>query len=286
MKQKILTEQKINEIIEEELGIANDALELASKIEGEIYRRCETSNAFTFVVNDSLTVDFLYKNFDTAEEFSEWYDKTRRKSGYSYSENTMYINLLIIGDQFHYEELTDTIQHECLHYIECLKKGGPISTDKYQSIVNGIDNRNPVISTLCRVLYFANKNEINAYVNGTYASAMKKKKEYPTYKDFVADNSVNDAYTTLKNSGKILEKYNRNNPLFLTAMMYLIARGIIEPCSLDDAKAHIYKQAATAYKYLIRKIGMAYSLYRSKMEEEERIRDEANMRMLLKGGRP
>ena len=151
-KNFILTEEQIRYIISEELGIAKEVVNLTNTIETKIVQLMSNNidrDVFTVKTELSeLTVDYLFKVFKSLDEYYDWYNVTRRKNGYSYTENTIYLTVLKVGNYINNEDLVDTIQHECSHYWECKSSGKNIGSNKYQSIIRGIENRNPVISTI------------------------------------------------------------------------------------------------------------------------------------------
>lgn len=275
MKKLILTEEQVKYIINEELGIAMEVSNLTEIIEEKIYNYLiKGVNSFNFDVRTSLSefnVVFLFKHFKDGIEFKTWLKTNELKNGYSYEENRIYLTLIQIGNNIPSYDLVDTIQHECSHYWECKMKGGPISTDVYQEINKGISNKNIIISNICKMLYYSNKNEINAYVNGSYKTARKKDKIYKDYKEFITDNGVNEMYTILKNSHNTLSKYDEYNSLFIDCIVYLKSHGIINSNyrTIDNVLNYLYKVTEEGYKYFIKKIGMAYALYCQKQEEEK-----------------
>lgn len=290
MKKVILTEEQVRYLMNEDLGIAKEVVKLTNIIEKDIYTLLEKNikeKKFRVATEMSdLYVDFMFKYFNSTDEFYVWHSKTHRNNGYSFEENTLYLTVLQFGNKIDYYDLTDTIQHECSHYWECKMKNKPISTDRYQDIIKGMSNNNPIVAYLCKILYYCNKNEINSFVNGAYASAMKKKKEYKTYKDFIYDNLISDLYSTLKNSYDNISKYNSQNTLFITACWYLINHNIIKNYeNFDKTKKYFQTVSKNGFKYLIRKVGMAYSLYMVKMEEErEKERDWKFKEILRQNG--
>lgn len=279
MKKVILTEEQIKHIINEELGIADEVSNLSDIIERGIYARLErgiNSGVFNAKTDKSnVNVDFLFKSFKTMAELYEWYKLNRRMDGYSYKENTIYITIFKLSGVINYDNLSDTIQHECSHYWECRMKGAPMYNNRYGEIQIGTENRNPVVATICKMLYYSNKNEINGYVNGAYRVALKRNKKYETYKDFISDNDdLNDMYITLKNSHNTLSRYDENNTLFYTGVLYLLNHNIVNNYdNFDDILSYLYKKTENGFKYLVTKIGRAYSLYIKKYNEKNNDTD-------------
>lgn len=273
MKQQafILSEERIKQIITEELGVAQEVVSLANKIYSEICRLLEEGvNKRVFNVKtgkSDVNVDFFSHTFENVDEYYTWV-KNGWPNGYSYKQNTIFLNFISIKNTSSDEDLYDTIQHECEHYWESKNKGAAISTDRYQNIIDGIQNRNPIVNYFCKVFYYCNKHEIDAFVNGAYASAMEKKKKYETYKDFILDNSTRELYFTLKNFRRHLLKYDYNNLLFAAAMGFLSKKKIFYiGNNLEKSLEKLEKYVTKYYNYLIRQIGKVYSLYCIKMKE-------------------
>lgn len=274
MKKIILTEEQVRYIIKEEFGIAKEVSNLSEIIEEKIYTYLNKGiNEGCFNIRTELSefeVEFLFKVFKNKEEAYKWFKTNRRSSGYSYQENKMYIILYQLAGVVNYDDFVDTIQHECSHYWECKMKGEPIYNDYYKEVQDGIENRNLVVSTICKMLYYCNHNEITAFVNGSYKSAIRKNKKYKDYKEFILDNGINEIYTVLKNSHNVLSKYDEYNTLCLTAFFYLINHGIIKDYyTFEDTIDYLMKVTEDGYKYFIKKMGMAYALYCQRQEKIE-----------------
>lgn len=272
MRTLILAEEQIKRIISEELGIAKEVTIMANKIYdeiGKLYVRGVNEKVFQLKTEKSdVTVDYISKVFNKSEDYYQWYYDNKRPDGYSYEKNTIFLTFVSIKGVEPNSDMYDTIQHECEHYWECKNKGGAISTDRYQNIIKGIKNNNLIVQYFCKVMYYCNKHEINAFVNGAYASAMKKEKKYESYKDFILDNNVNDLYFTLKNFQKHLLKYDINSSYFGQAMIYLNNNGIFSMGKdINNGIEKLRKQVRKYYTYFIKQIGKVYSLYCIKMKE-------------------
>ena len=285
-KEKIkLLEEQIDNIINEELGIADEVVKLSDLIEKKVYGYL--NNGITekiFNVKTELSdvnVDFVYKEFNAPEDALTWINETGRYDGYSYETNTIYLGLYFIGGVMNTFDVSDTIMHECSHYWECKNAGRTIHTDVYDAIYQGIRNRNPVISTICELLYYSNRNEISAFVNGTFSSAMKKNKKYENYIEFIQDNEINDLYTLLKNSQKTLSKYDMNNSYFFIAAYWLVGHDILH-CDIERVLPTLKMITKRSYQYLIDKIGKAYALYTAKIKEKEEKIKDAKIKMILR----
>ena len=282
---KKMLEEQIDNIINEELGIADEVVRLANLIERQVYSLIgQGVNEKTFNVKTELSdvnVDYTFKEFNTEEELVSWFKETRRYDGYSYQENTIYLSICMLDGKLDKIDLNDTIMHECNHYWECKKSGKTAYNDVYDIITNGISNWNPCISTLCEILYYCDEHEINSFVNGTYSTAMKKKKHYNSYKQFIADNSVNKPYLLLRNAEKTIKEFEQeSNTYYFLAEFWFINNGIFD-CETNEVGDKIILVARYAYNYLIKRIGKAFALYTAKLKEYEEKAQEAKIKMML-----
>lgn len=282
---KKMLEEQIDNIINEELGIANEVVKLSNTIEQEIYSLINKGiRRMVFNVKtkfSDVNVDYAYEEFYDKESLVQWVEQ-RGYDGYSYQTNTIYLSIYSLNGSFNIYDLNDTIMHECNHYWECKKYGKNQYTDRYGTITRGISNWNPCISKICNILYFCDKHEINSFVNGTYSNAMFKRAKYDTYKEFIADNGVNEIYLILKNSEKIVRGLKaKEDVLFFLAALWLVNCGVLN-CKVEDVCDEVIKIAKQAYNYLLIRIGKAYALYVAKMEEYKRQEEEAKIKMFLK----
>ena len=282
---KKMLEEQIDNIINEELGIADEVVRLASLIERQVYSLIgQGVNEKTFNVKTELSdvnVDYTFKEFNTEEELVSWFKETRRYDGYSYQENTIYLSIYMLGGKLDKINLNDTIMHECNHYWECKKSGKDQYNDVYDIITNGISNWNPCISTMCEILYYCDEHEINSYVNGTYSTAIKKKKHYDGYRQFISDNGINELYSMLKNAEKTINGYKQeNSTYYFLAEFWFVNNGIFD-CETNEVGDKIISITKYAYNYLIKRIGKAFALYTAKLKEYEEKAQEAKIKMML-----
>lgn len=267
---KKLLKEQIDNIINEELGIADEVIKLSDLIEKKIYQLLNNGTwEEVFNVKTDLSevnVDFAYNDFATTSDAIMWIKYNRGNDGYSYKTNTIYITLVSVNGYMNDYDLADTIQHECTHYWELKNRGEDTYNSVYEKVVQGVNSRNPVLELMCSILYYSNKGELNAFVNGTYASAMKKKTKYESYNEFIADNQVNDIYEVLKDAKSLIEE--KNQPLIFSASFWIVSNGILN-CEIDDVPNKIIKIANNSFNYLMKKIGRAYAFYCKKLEEYE-----------------
>ena len=260
----IISEEVINNAINEELGIANEVTKLAGIIEKKLFSFIKQGFIdFVFEVkteNSQLSVDYSLRRFNNEKEALEWTDFGRGGDGYSYGANTMFLSLAVINNKFDYNRLTDTIHHECSHYWEMKNMGKDLYTEYYQEIINGTRSRNKYINLMSYVVYYSSKNEINSFVNGSYSSAMKKKKIYRNYKEFIEDNSVIEPYEEFKTAIKEMSKVNVDTDTMLELAAMKLG------CDKNYLVEFIYDTAEYGLKYLLQRIGKAYSLYMKQMQ--------------------
>lgn len=281
-----LLEKKVDKIINEELGIADEVLKLTNLIEEKVYSLIQQGiDEKIFNIKTKLSdvnVDYIYKEFSSNEEAIEWFNETRRFDGYSYQTNTIYLSLYSLNGRFRTTDLTDTIMHECNHYWECKNSGKTQSGDRYDKIQNGIFNQNPCISEICNILYYCDKHEINSFVSGTYATAIKKMKKYKSYRQFIADNGINDLYLMLRNTDETIKKYEEEQSVYYFLAKYWIVSNNILNCDVDEVGKKVSETANYFYEYLIERIGKAYALYIAKIKEYEENKRDASIRMQMR----
>lgn len=277
----VVLEEKIDKIITEELGIANGVVALADKIEKIIYQLINNGvESREFSINtdfSTVNVNFTHKDFYNQNEAEKWMT-SEAINKYSQTENTIYISVASVNGDVDFYSLADEIQHECYHYFETSKwKKEPFDEN---IIIKGIRSGNKSLSVICSILYFSIEDEIDAFVNGAYASSMKKKANYENYKDFIYDNKISDIYYFLSNAKFLLDEIK--GPLYQTALMWVSTN--ILGCGIDEAPDLILRIAETAYQYFIKRVGKVYSLYVKNMKEYNDKKEEDKIRNILKNG--
>lgn len=256
-----IIEEQINQVIKEELGIANCVADLSKKIERIVYRLIKNGVEYKkFSVSTDVSrvnVNFTHKDFVDKKVAKEWVINSINK--YSHLENTIYISVATVNGKISPSYLSDKIQHECYHYFESQKwKKKPFDEIL---IIKGMHCKNSYLSKICTILYFSIEDEIDAYINGSYASAMKKKRKYTGYKDFIYDNKIFDVYDALTTANIVIN--NSEDPSYKGVLGW-VAENILG-CDVKDAPNLILKIANTAYQYFIKKVGKVYSLYLKKL---------------------
>lgn len=261
---KKLLKEQIDNVINEELGIADETTNLENIIEQKladyISKGVYEDNFSVETELSNLNVSFVFKNFDDENEANLWLANERGYDGYSYRDNTIYLSIVGIKGDINFNDLADTIQHECTHYWEMKNMQKDLYNSDYQDVVNGIRNKNPYVSLTYSVIYYSNKNEINAFVNGSFASAMKKKAKYNGYKEFIKDNSISDVYSELYKALKMIKSVDIENDIFFESAAMRIG------CDKYYLADFIKSAAEIGMKYLLKQVGKAYSLYVDKMK--------------------
>lgn len=258
MKNAVL-EEKVNHVINEELGIANEVVNLEKIIEQKLIDYINNGmyeNKFTVTTElSNLEVSYVFKNFNNEFEADTWVSNERGYDGYSYRDNTIYMSIVAIRGEIDFNELADTIQHECTHYWEMKNMHRDLYNSDYQDVINGMGNKNPYVSLAYSVIYYSNKNEINAFVSGSFSSAMKKGTQYADYMDFIEDNSVYEVYSELTDALESMKRIDvENDVMFESAAMRI-------GCDKYYLADFIQHAAEIGLKYLIKRVGKAYALY-------------------------
>ena len=260
----VVLENKVNRIINEELGIADEVSNLTNIIEKKLMDLIKNNvyeNNFTVKTKLSeLSVEYVLNDFENENEANMWIAYERSNDGYSYRNNTLYVSIVSINGNIDYNELSDTIQHECTHYWEMKNMKKDLYNSDYQTVVDGIRNKNPYVSLTYSVIYYSNKNEIKAFVNGSFSSAMRKRTQYNSYKDFIKDNSVNEAYSELIDAREKMSNLDvEKDVLFESAAMKI-------GCDKYYLAEFINDAIGAGLKYLMKCIGKAYALYVEKIK--------------------
>ena len=261
----VVLEEKISNIINEELGIANEVINLTNLIEKKLTSFI-TSEVYEkeFSVKTELSdlnVNYVMKNFDNETDANMWIAYERGNDGYSYRDNTIYLSIVSINGDIDYVTLSDTIQHECTHYWEMKNMHRDLYNSDYQDVINGIRNKNPYVSLTYSVIYYSNKNEINAFVSGSFASAMKKRTPYKNYKEFINDNSVGEIYSELSDALTTISNIDVDEDVLFDSAAMRIG------CDKYYLAEFIKNAANVGLNYLIKRVGKAYALYMERLKE-------------------
>ena len=133
-KKIIITEEQLNHIINEALGIAKNVANASKELKKQLFNEIELNGNGTF---DFLDLKVKYKtfSFNNNEDFYNWYDDNYKEivNGYSFEENTLYLTLIVINGDYNISALNDTIQHELEHYYQCKMAGHGFWTASYNN---------------------------------------------------------------------------------------------------------------------------------------------------------
>ena len=260
-KKIIITERQLYEIINEELGIANQVVNISKKIEEKIFTAIEQNHSINFKIND-LNVVFSIYNFNSVEELYERYSNNEIRDGYSYSENTLYLSYINLNGYPKYEQMTNlknTIQHEVEHYWQSKNAKKSLSTTQYQHITNGLYSNNLIVATICKILYYAKHIEIDANVNGAYNESNGK--NITTFDEFIEKTGLSHLFETFKENEKAIDKWNYESYYFYDAVKYVKKNNIIKFNTIQELIIKLKDVLLKSKEYLVRKTARAYTLY-------------------------
>lgn len=260
-KKVIITEEQFKHLINEELGIVNNVVKITKLIQNEVFKALDKGKDITFNIND-LKVVFKIHNINSIEELYEKYGSGEIKDGYSYNENAVYISYINFKDFDRYEQiisLKNTIQHEVEHYWQCKNANKSFVTKQYNNITNGLYNDNPIISTICKILYYAKHIEIDANVNGAYNEL--ENLNITTYDEFIEKTTLSKLFNVFKENGNALRNWNINSFYFFDAVNYIKKNRIIGFETPEQLLDKLYNIFLESKEYLIRKCARAYTLY-------------------------
>lgn len=266
----LITEEKINLIIQEELGIAKEVLCVTKDIESVLktFFKNKLKHAKE-QIKDDLYVDITCYNFDNYGQLNAWLNSNYSKyiNGYSFSKQTIFLTILSVKNMFDTEELLDTIQHEVHHYYQAKKSGKTFSTEKYQNIALYMNSDNEYVKFLTSIHYFKHNFELEAWINGAFNAF--KNKRITTYKDFInnselfkIDNVLKNAYTFFSNASfndwevKQMLVFIKNNTLYKNIN------------DLKFLRKEILKDCKKTYDIFVRKSSRAYALLKQQYEEK------------------
>lgn len=196
--------EDIRRVINEELGIHYGVSKLAYDVIQEIGKRIKTipkqyfSNipgasyrigSFPFeAFEKTITVDFRYCNFRDKTYYNNCINKINRfPNGFKLSTITLYVDIHAISGQIIETTFSDTVQHELEHFFQENKIGKSFSEDNkfYKAgifIKKHFGKNDEAARRIGNMMYFSQKCENEAYVNGLYALLVNnyKKEGSPT----------------------------------------------------------------------------------------------------------
>lgn len=284
-KKIFLTEEQLNIIIQEELGIAREVSKGSSELKNKLYSYiAEGDNEGEF---NFLDIKIKYKvfNFKDIEEFYDWYDNHYKEviNGYSYNDKILYLSIIKIDGTHDAASLNDTIQHELEHYYQCKMAGKSFGKPVYGKVVNKMNDFNEYIKYLSIIEYYSNHIEIDACVNGAYFSV--KDIKLKDYNSFIENSELKYI------KEKLLKAYNffSNIPfkgIFFDSMIIFIKEnGLYKDCeNVVKLRNKILDKWLYTYNYFIKKSSRAYALIKNEEEQISKSENDIFIKKSLKKG--
>ena len=273
-KKLYITESQFKEFILEELSIANEVIEVSNEIIQKIYEGISKDlNEFTFDAPYNTMVNVKIYAFNNNNEFSNWLDNDGVKflyNGFSFNENTFYFTCVKINDEIDISIIENNVFHEVEHLIQSIKQGKPITSNGYDVIVKHLNDFNPVISTVCNILYYTKKFELDATINGFYSDLKKFDLGRDNITDIIKDTECGKLINMFIEWKKSVQLWTRT-PLINDARKKLFEFGIIKDIELNTLKQKLIKKINNAHKYLLKRVGKVYSY--AKKEHDSHISD-------------
>lgn len=275
-KKIIITEEQLNKIINEELGISKEVSKNSKELQKILFDSFENKKNGYFSFLD-INVNYKTYSFDMEKDFYEWYENNFDKliNGYSFSDKMLYLTFIEInGMIYNLSFIIDTIQHELEHYYQTKMAGHSFSKDSYYNAYNSLNDYNMYIKNISLIEYYGSHFEIDAFVNGAYAVA--KTLDIDNYNSFIEKTDLKIIRKSLKEA----YSFFKNIPfkgLFFTQMLFFIQKNKYYT-NINNHKLlrkKICDKCIESYKYFVRKTSRAYALIHT--EKEEIIKNYSNL---------
>ena len=200
-----LTEERIKEIIKEELGIAAEVSEVSNEIYTQIVddisKQESEKTDICFITSGSITsninnirvfVNYTYRNFFD-KEFLENIDIDMITAGSSMFKSQKFILCIVdlygISGTINKMEALNTIQHEVEHIYQEIKsnKRIPGNDNLYNKMRSDLEYGDINHQKVGKIFYLCLKSEQEAFINGIYAWCMCDNFRTPpyTYKEII-----------------------------------------------------------------------------------------------------
>lgn len=188
--------RSIKELIREELSISNDvskkSIEIIDLIQNDyknrerveiadgVYERKGSVECDMF--GKTFTINYTHFNFRDYDTYDEQWRLFRNDNTSSYIDGEIRVSILAISGEIQPNTLDDSVQHEVEHMYQTFMRGKELYTSKsmYNKFLvvksqldKGLDDCGGFLPKLCDVIYYTNKNEHDAFVNGLYAQLIK-----------------------------------------------------------------------------------------------------------------
>ena len=284
MTKKIyITETQFRKYLTEELSIAKEVIDISNEILSNIFQGyTEGQTQFIFDAPYNTKVNVKIYSFKNNHDFSNWLDNIEGNelyNGFSFKENTFYIVGIAIGGELETTAIENSVYHEVEHFVQSLKQGKPLQANKYDVISKNMLNTDPIVSTVCQILYYTTKFELDAFANGFYGEIRNSDLGSQTLSDII-DNSKEcrkllDSLLTWKAA---VNKWTKT-PFINHGRVKLFNLGIIKNIDMEVLKKQLIKRIDKSYSYLLKRIGKIYTF--TKKEYDASINNSVNENNLL-----
>lgn len=228
-----ITEERLDEIINEEMGIA-------SEVE-------KTSDAIYNFIKLGITEFPLNNNFKVV------YSENVPYNGFSKEENTLYLK----NDKSNSDtDLKNAIYHEVEHMWQIINKNGPLSNNIYQTATLGAIHETGDYQAICQAYYFSRRFEIDAFCNGIYGEE-RESPFYGSYEEFISQTNFKGLF---KKYQELLDYFSNNkldDNLFAKSWKLFLFR---TKQDANKGPKQIIKWLESGYDYLKRKSARIYNL--------------------------
>ena len=190
-----IIKETISKLINEELGISDEVYKVSCGIvdvienqwksmpkESSEYNIWKRSGEFEFdIFGDVYTISYTVWNYKDYDHYKSTTNKPVLLCSTNQKNKMIHLSVLAISGEIQDNTCADSIQHEVEHIYQSKMQGGELFPDKdgveniYKMAEKSIsDNRhNGWISKLASVIYYSRNEELDAFVNGLYATLAK-----------------------------------------------------------------------------------------------------------------
>lgn len=219
---------KINEAINEELGIADEVRDKSAKLRDDVINRLKNieksivesgvsekkDNFQIEIANKKVFVQVHYYNFRDKTYYLNFIKKSGPIGHSSLSNdgrfNVILLNFYSISGYIDEKDLYDSIQHEVEHIFQQVKAKKTFGkSDLYLYAYKNLSNEQLENRILALISYMSNKFEQDGYINGLYAFLKDNYKLMAT-RDDIKESPVYSKLTDLIYAKDFLIK-NKNN---------------------------------------------------------------------------
>lgn len=267
----LISEERLKEIIKEELGIAKEVIELTKIIEDKLNLFLKSKKEKTIIkLKDDLKLNLKKFNFTSYSELNDWLKLNYKevKDGFSFERKTVYLTIILVNGYCDTDEIHDTIQHEVHHYFQAKKSGKSFSSEKYQEVVRNINSDNEYIKYLNQILYFKSKFELEGWINGAYNSF--KNKPITTYNNFIENTELYKIKNILKDVFLFFKNDSFNSWYFNSFLVYINKNKLYkETLDLKELRIAILNDCQYTYDMFIRKSSRAFALLKQEYNNKQ-----------------